>query len=125
MTASVSSAGWLSRGALGCSKSLFVQTANSGRVFKQVTARDPLHHEAGTLRGQSGVELLDGGFDLGQGGLFVSGGFRRGRKLRRLMQGMRDGFGGQGPIRRKEQRFDNAGQVHPTIFWKTAPKGKR
>jgi len=96
-----------------------------GSRLEQITARNSLHHQAGAFSSQLIIQLLDGGFHLGDGGLFVGRGFRRGRKLHRLVQGMGDGFGRQGPIRRVEQRFDDAGQVHPTIFWKTAPKGKR
>jgi len=96
-----------------------------GPSLEDVPARDSLHHEARSIGGELRVQLLDGGVELGGSGLFIRARFRRGGKLRRLMQRVRDGFRGQGPIRGEKQRFDDAGQIHPIIFWKTATKGKR
>jgi hypothetical protein len=35
-----------------------------------------------------------------------------------------DGLGGERPVGREEQRFDDAGQIHQTIFGKTEADGK-
>lgn len=55
----------------------------------------------------------------------MGAGFVRGSKPRRLVHGTRDGFGSQGSIGDKKQRFDDTGQVHPTIFKNLRQKGKR
>lgn len=90
-----------------------------------VPARDALHHEARSVSLELPAQLLDGLLRLLEGDLFAGGGFGRGRKLHRLVQGMGDGFGSQRPIRGKKQRFDNTGQVHPTIFKNPQAKGKK
>lgn len=96
-----------------------------GPGLQLVAAGDALDQQAGTFGFELRLEAFDGRFNFFAGRFLEREGFRRGREPGRSMQGVRDGFRSQGPIRREEQRFDNTGQVHPTIFWKTAPKGKK
>lgn len=90
-----------------------------------VTSSDALHHQAGALGLVAGAELLHGFLDLRQGGFFEGHRLRRLGELGRLVHGVREGLGIQGSIRGKKQRFDDTGQVHPSIFKNPGQKGKR
>jgi len=90
-----------------------------------ISATDILYHEARSCGLQLHIQLLDRSIHVSGSTLFVGGGFVRGSKPRRFIHGTRDGFGSQGSIGDKQQRFDDTGQVHPTIFKNLRQKGKR
>jgi len=87
-----------------------------GTRLQHVAAGDALDHKAGAFGFEFRAECFHRGLDFADGGFFAGRGFGGGRESRGAVQGVGDGFGSQGPIRGKEQRFDDARQVHPTIF---------
>jgi hypothetical protein len=111
-------------GRLGRIEELVGPDGELGAGLELETSRDALDHEARSVGLELGAEEVEGGVDFAGADFLVGGGFGSGGKFGRLVEDVGDGFGSQGPIRGEEQRFDNTGQVHPTIFGNLRQKAR-